>query len=69
MTPLGIQIHAHIHVTPLLKILATGITVSGKGRQGSGRRQGGEGGIYSTIKQPMDAEIASEAILRQKWQQ
>ena len=25
MTPLGIQIHAHIHVTPLLKILATGI--------------------------------------------
>ena len=54
MTSLGIQIHAHIHVTPLLKILvtpllkilATGITVCGKGRQGSGRRQGGEGGGF-----------------------
>ena len=52
MTSLGIRIHAHIPVTtllkilvtPLLKILATGITVCGKGRQGSGRRQGGEGG-------------------------
>ena len=62
MTHLGIQIHAHIHVTTLLKILATGITLFVV------RGDKGVAGGRGEIKQPMGTEIASEAILRQEQQ-
>ena len=53
------QAYKYMHTWYWLRVLQLVV------RGDKGVAGGGEGGDYSTIQQPMDAEIASDAILRQ----